>query len=349
MLILLGYVAVTTDHEAIRRLNRGRVSSEVSKLSDGRDGERAALFVNVSHDSCEHSTREVFVLSHLARLGFSSESQVGVCGFYGCIDCKETKCHPKQSRSSPFNLSTLFKSLPSPLEVLEARRSVNYQNQLALHESAKLKNGMDGPFLLDLPESTLRQISRFLDPRSLRAFAGTCRYFASISEATIPYLKLKLYPHQVAAVEWMVQREESREMRNPLVHVFSGAAEGLKVDYALNMATKQGSLVPFEDLEDSRGGLFCDEPGLGKTITSLALVLRTQGLRSSPPPGSRILDDGTYMTMEDIDRVESQRFEAIGIHRSTPRSGRRASVSSAGVRRVVRKTLGSYYHVPGSR
>eukprot|EP00189_Rhodosorus_marinus_P001024 CAMPEP_0113963958 /NCGR_PEP_ID=MMETSP0011_2-20120614/6830_1 /TAXON_ID=101924 /ORGANISM="Rhodosorus marinus" /LENGTH=786 /DNA_ID=CAMNT_0000976121 /DNA_START=767 /DNA_END=3127 /DNA_ORIENTATION=- /assembly_acc=CAM_ASM_000156 len=114
-------------------------------------------------------------------------------------------------------------------------------------------------------------------------------------------------------------------MRNPLVHVFSGAAEGLKVDYALNMATKQGSLVPFEDLEDSRGGLFCDEPGLGKTITSLALVLRTQGLRSSPPPGSRILDDGTYMTMEDIDRVESQRFEAIGIHRSTPRSGRRAS------------------------
>jgi len=114
-------------------------------------------------------------------------------------------------------------------------------------------------------------------------------------------------------------------MRNPLLHVFHGTAEGLKVDYPLNMATKQGSLVPFEDLEDCRGGLFCDEPGLGKTITSLALMLRTSGLRSSPPQGSRVLDDGTYMTREDIDRVESQRFEAIGVHRSTPRSMRRAS------------------------
>jgi len=61
MLVRLGDVAVGTDSEAISKLNRGRLRSEVSKLIDGRDGERAELFVNVSHDSCDHSTREVFV------------------------------------------------------------------------------------------------------------------------------------------------------------------------------------------------------------------------------------------------------------------------------------------------
>lgn len=36
-----------------------------------------------------------------------------------------------------------------------------------------------------------------------------------------------------------------------------------------------------------RGGMLCDEPGLGKTITILALLLRTRGLLPgaySPPP-----------------------------------------------------------------
>ena len=35
---------------------------------------------------------------------------------------------------------------------------------------------------------------------------------------------------------------------------------------------------------DIRGGFFCDEPGLGKTITALALVLRTKGSVPQPPP-----------------------------------------------------------------
>lgn len=34
---------------------------------------------------------------------------------------------------------------------------------------------------------------------------------------------------------------------------------------------------------DARGGLFCDEPGLGKTVTVLALLLATQGLYTEPP------------------------------------------------------------------
>jgi SNF2 family DNA or RNA helicase len=37
---------------------------------------------------------------------------------------------------------------------------------------------------------------------------------------------------------------------------------------------------------DCRGGLFCDEPGLGKTITALAIVLKTLGQQAKPPLGN---------------------------------------------------------------
>lgn len=33
-----------------------------------------------------------------------------------------------------------------------------------------------------------------------------------------------------------------------------------------------------ESVQPVRGGLLCDEPGLGKTITVLALLLRTRGI-----------------------------------------------------------------------
>ena len=43
-------------------------------------------------------------------------------------------------------------------------------------------------------------------------------------------------------------------------------------------------------LPDLRGGLFCDEPGLGKTITGLALILHTCGTWPRVPPGAKVLE-----------------------------------------------------------
>lgn len=55
-------------------------------------------------------------------------------------------------------------------------------------------------------------------------------------------MKVRLYPHQRESVEWM----ESRERKNV----------------------------------DGRGGILADEPGLGKSVSILAIILRSAGLRT---------------------------------------------------------------------
>ncbi|CAI5525285.1 unnamed protein product [Closterium sp. Naga37s-1] len=54
-----------------------------------------------------------------------------------------------------------------------------------------------------------------------------------------------------------------------------------------------GAVLDLEDrlgmVPDARGGLFCDEPGLGKTVTALALILKTKGLLPAVPRGSRLV------------------------------------------------------------
>lgn len=52
-----------------------------------------------------------------------------------------------------------------------------------------------------------------------------------------------------------------------------------------------GDIIPacsISNLDDilvnpTRGGMLCDEPGLGKTVTMLAVMLRTLGAESEPP------------------------------------------------------------------
>lgn len=54
--------------------------------------------------------------------------------------------------------------------------------------------------------------------------------------------------------------------------------------------TVSGELSPEtpSEVEDFRGGLFCDEPGLGKTVTALSLILKTQGASADPPRNTEV-------------------------------------------------------------
>ena len=58
--------------------------------------------------------------------------------------------------------------------------------------------------------------------------------------------------------------------------------------YAVDLVTGELSPESPPEVYDFCGGLFCDEPGLGKTVTALSLILKTQGARADPPPNTQV-------------------------------------------------------------
>ncbi|KAF2322506.1 hypothetical protein GH714_017354 [Hevea brasiliensis] len=121
--------------------------------------------------------------------------------------------------------------------------------------------------------------------RHLRV-AATCHHLRSLAASIMPCMKLKLFPHQEAAVEWMLQREQNAQvLPHPLYMNFS-TEDG----FTFYVNTVSGELVTevAPKVRDFHGGMFCDEPGLGKTITALSLILKTQGKIADPPDGVQI-------------------------------------------------------------
>ena len=100
--------------------------------------------------------------------------------------------------------------------------------------------------MLRLPPDLLRATAEVLNARDLHAMGAACRQLASLTAPLVPGLRLRLYAHQQRSLQWM-RRCEQR----------AGLEAGLP-----------------------RGGILADEPGLGKTVTVLATVLKTAGLQS---------------------------------------------------------------------
>jgi len=130
---------------------------------------------------------------------------------------------------------------------------------------------------IDLRRIPQHLYSPFLDAQSLAAMRCTNKFFSHALQSIIPGLKLSLVKHQISSLAWMRSRESKKSRKKKFIsRMFNGIASKMtlcfdgeslrykiteKVDATLNVLPS--------------GGLLCDDPGLGKTITVLALILQS--------------------------------------------------------------------------
>ena len=157
--------------------------------------------------------------------------------------------------------------------------------------------------MLRLPQQIVDVYLGCLDARSLRRLEATCKTLCAATMDAFAGLKLELLPHQRAALRWMLHREgrvpralisdSSSYSSARLYHTcrkrftcFGGAAAAATTAFAfdsLDLAIVADGDHNF--VRPVRGGLFCDDPGMGKTVTTIGLILRTYKRRPQPPPG----------------------------------------------------------------
>ncbi|KAK4746961.1 hypothetical protein SAY87_025998 [Trapa incisa] len=192
------------------------------------------------------------------------------------LGCKQHSMAMGSMKKKLFDLHEIFKSLPG----IGPRGTINSSSVNPADNA--IKSG-----LCKLSDDILINILTALGPLDLIRTAATCRHLRSLAMSIMPCMKLKLFPHQQAAVDWMLNREKSSEvLPHPLYREF------VSVDgFTFTVNTVSGKLTPgvAPTIKDFRGGLFCDEPGLGKTITALSLILKTQGKLADPPDGEQVI------------------------------------------------------------
>ncbi|WVR06882.1 hypothetical protein IAU60_003918 [Kwoniella sp. DSM 27419] len=103
-------------------------------------------------------------------------------------------------------------------------------------------------------------------------------------------MMVDLMPHQSQALQWMITREKPalpKNPKDPQVQFWtrqSGAGKG--PDYYLNVATRTPQ---YDKPELGKGGIIADGMGLGKTLTTLALVLATKKEKETGAYGNTTL------------------------------------------------------------
>jgi hypothetical protein len=184
------------------------------------------------------------------------------CCVVGCTQ------HPDSSEPivrSRFRLGQVLNCLYSS-EPVEAAKYRDAAPLTASHRAVRLDL---------LADDVLVPLLERLHPAHLAAaVAPACRTLAAAVRCAVPGLRLTLYSHQRRAVAWMLERER----RPPAVWCaaarrlqcaggavwYADAARGFvpRLD-RWDPAGEAGELVR----GDVRGGMLCDEPGMGKTIT----------------------------------------------------------------------------------
>lgn len=193
-------------------------------------------------------------------------------------DTIELKLHSDISDSSKkkeFELHEIFKSLPS------LSGDIKTVSSRMFPEGPASASG-----IFDLSDDIVEKILSALRPIDIVRVSATCRHLRLLSVSIMPCIKLKLFPHQQAAVEWMVQRERKVATLHHPMYLDFLTEDGFA--FYINIVSGELVTVSAPTIKDFRGGMFCDEPGLGKTITALSLILKTQGTLADPPEGAKV-------------------------------------------------------------
>lgn len=282
-------------------------------------GLRATCLTPQTHPVQEDDQRPVIagnesvrrVLWHILHVGSvqtnknqvqADEWQIPPCGFIGC----DQSCVGRVFSNSDFRLEKIFAKFETRLP------------------AALPSTTIPGSGLVILPDEALELIARRLSPRTFYSFASTCRTVQHALAPLAPGLKLRLFDHQSGALRRMLQREQVSPagIVQPLCTPFPKTArkgndnltgdEFFLTNCYMDDTTGAVFLGDISAKPDFRGGLFCDEPGLGKTITAVALILRTLGQIPRAPNGTLgdlIVDEGC----EKGDRARDSEEQGPGV------------------------------------
>jgi hypothetical protein len=116
------------------------------------------------------------------------------------LGCKLHQVTFEAAKLQQYDLHSLFKSLPS------------YKTE-DIPEGLKIQCDDDGQAgqtgIWDVPDEIMTSIFSRLLPRDLHNLGAVCRYTRLMAVSIMPCMNLRLFPHQQAAVRWMLQRESN--------------------------------------------------------------------------------------------------------------------------------------------
>ncbi|KAI5437422.1 hypothetical protein KIW84_023511 [Lathyrus oleraceus] len=77
----------------------------------------------------------------------------------------------------------------------------------------------------------------------------------------------------------------------PVVNIPNGVSLSTNDDFSFHVNIVSGDIVIKEapTIKHFHGGMFCDDPGLGKTVITHSLITKTQGTLADPPDGPQVV------------------------------------------------------------